>query len=81
MCILIIVECDQVWQEMYVAGNERENYLRFRKFLRGRMFSWEGVLERGSGDSGASFLTRFGRPALAGTGTLSSSSKIGSGLI
>ena len=57
------------------------SYLRFRKFLRGRMFSWDGVLDRGSGDSGANFLTRFGRPALAGAGTLSSSSKTGSGFI
>ena len=65
-----------------MAGSKNAgSYLRFRKFLRGRMFSWDGVLDRGSGDSGANFLTRFGRPALAGAGTLSSSSKIGSGFI
>lgn len=54
------------------------SYLRFRKFLRGRMFSWDGVLDRGSGDSGANFLTRFGRPALAGAGTAGGCSMSGS---
>ena len=42
------------------------------------MFSWDGVLDRGSGDSGANFLTRFGRPALAGAGTAGGCSMSGS---